>query len=133
MERRIQEIAQTIAQRRRSLTGVERDMAAAAGWPEDSLILYVPPRKSQAKGIETGALDNGEVVTLGNHSAVKEQVASSIERIRVYGASYCSSIAAFQDDLIGLSKAADSLVRSLWPTAPDDDKIAIPLSRRRLG
>jgi HD superfamily phosphohydrolase len=34
----------------------------ATGWPEGSLLLYVPPRKSQAKGIQTGALADGRVV-----------------------------------------------------------------------
>ena len=42
---------------------------------EDPFIIYVPPRKSQAKGIETGALDEGEVITLGEHDAVQTQVA----------------------------------------------------------
>lgn len=127
VERRIQEMLRRLRKDVEVRTGVERDMAAAAGWPEDSLILYVPPRKSQAKGIETGALDNGEVVTLGNHSAVKEQVAQLNRAYQGLWRIILLVHPAFQDDLIGLSKAADSLVRSLWPTAPDDDKIVIPL------
>jgi HD superfamily phosphohydrolase len=52
----------------------ERKMVGAAGLPEGAIILYVPDRKSQAKGIDTGALFDGGVTTLGSHRAVKADV-----------------------------------------------------------
>ena len=71
VERRINETLKRFRKNVTERTDLETTMASAAGWPDDSLLLYVPPRKSQAKGIETGALDKGDVVTLSNHPAVK--------------------------------------------------------------
>lgn len=53
---------------------IERKMVEAAGFPTGAILLYVPDRKSQAKGIETGALFDGEVTTLGSHWTVQDEV-----------------------------------------------------------
>ena len=53
---------------------IEAKMTEAAGWPSDSILLYAPPRKSQAKGIETFAFDKDGVVRLNEHPAVSEKV-----------------------------------------------------------
>lgn len=53
---------------------LEKEMAEAAGLPPESILMYVPPRKSQAKGIETFAFDKDGVVMLNEHPAVSEKV-----------------------------------------------------------
>ena len=92
---------------------IERDMAVAAGWPIDSILLYVPPRKSQAKGIETLAFDADSVVRLNEHWAVKEKVKElgrdyqNLWRLLVLVHPYYSA------DTINLSNAVDVLVGRL--------------------
>ena len=58
----------------KSRDNIERQVAQAVGWPDDAILLYVPPRKVQAKGIETYAFDAQGVVTLGRHSLVESKV-----------------------------------------------------------
>jgi len=94
---------------------LESEMAAAAGWPPDSLLLYVPPRKSQAKGIETGALDRGDVLTLGTHSAVRDEVLRLNESYKRLWRMILLVHPKYESDAIGLSKAVDVLVLGIWP------------------
>jgi HD superfamily phosphohydrolase len=93
---------------------IEREMASAADWPLDSILLYVPPRKSQAKGIETLAFDAESVVRLDKHWAVREKVA---ELGRDYQNLWRLLVLVHPDhcnDAIGLSHATDILVSRLW-------------------
>jgi hypothetical protein len=94
---------------------LEANMAAAAGWPENSVLLYVPPRKSQAKGIETGALDRGQVITLGEHSAVKEDVDKLSKAYKDLWRIILLVHPKYAGDDLGLSKAVDALVQEIWP------------------
>jgi HD superfamily phosphohydrolase len=115
VERRIHETLQSLRKEDTTRTDLETKMAAAAGWPEDSLLLYVPPRKSQAKGIETGALDRGEVVTLGNHPAVSKEVSSLGEAYKSLWRIILLVHPKYSSDAIGMSRAVDALVKGLWP------------------
>jgi HD superfamily phosphohydrolase len=116
VERRIQETLRSLRKDDSTRTDLETKMAAAAGWPEDSLLLYVPPRKSQAKGIETGALDRGEVVTLGNHPAVSKEVSSLSEAYKALWRIILLVHPKYFGDAIGMSNAVDALVKGLWPS-----------------
>ncbi len=90
-------------------------MASAADWPDDTLLLYVPPRKSQAKGIETKALDRGDVVTLGTHSAVKDEVSRLNDAYKALWRIILLVHPKYRQDVLGLSRAVDALVVGLWP------------------
>jgi HD superfamily phosphohydrolase len=114
VERRIQGTLQRFRKDVTTRTDLETRMASAAGWPDDSLLLYVPPRKSQAKGIETGALDGGDVVTLGTHPAVKEQVSSLNESYKGLWRIILLVHPKYHEDAIGLSKAVDALLTGIW-------------------
>lgn len=95
---------------------VEANMVAGAiDWPAQSLLLYVPPRKSQAKGIETGALADGRVVTLGAHPAVEDAVkdlGNHYEKLwRLIVLAHPERIG----DAVGLSDAVDAFVNEQFP------------------
>jgi HD superfamily phosphohydrolase len=99
----------------------EGEMEAAADWAEGSILLYVPGRKVQAKGIETGALADGKVVTLGDHPAVRGQVD---ELGRRYAALWRLIVLVHPDhanDAVGLSEAIDAFVRRHFPGRDLDD------------
>ncbi len=116
IEGRIQATLQMLRNNEPKRSELESRMAAAAGWPDDSLLLYVPPRKSQAKGIETGALDKGDVVTLGMHSAVKAEVSRLNERYKELWRMILLVHPKYQGEVIGLSNAVDVLVTCIWPS-----------------
>lgn len=116
IERKIQNTLRDLRENETTRTKLETDMANSANWPADSLLLYVPPRKSQAKGIETGALDRGEVVTLGTHSAVQKQVAQLNEAYKGLWRIILLVHPSYVADAVGLSKAVDTLVKGLWPS-----------------
>lgn len=66
---------EVLDQKEKNRDKLERLMAEAVELPNGAFISYVPGRKVQAKGIETGALDrSGKVITLGKHNTVKEEV-----------------------------------------------------------
>jgi HD superfamily phosphohydrolase len=94
---------------------LQRAMEAAGEFEQDSILLYIPSLKAQAKGIETGALDrDGDVITLGEHTAVEEDVR---ELLRKY--SHLWKLLVFvhpgrQDRAVGLSAAVDTLVLKLY-------------------
>jgi HD superfamily phosphohydrolase len=100
---------------------IEREMVAAAGWPECSILLYVPGRKSQAKGIETGALSNGPVRTLKNHPAVRDEVANLSRKYRELWRCIVLVHPDYARDAIGLSKAVDAFVADRFPTTELSD------------
>ncbi len=110
------------AQRRAEL---ESQMIEAAGWHANSLLLYVPPRFSQAKGIETGALTDHTVVTLGDHPAVQDQVR---DLSRHYAALWRLMVLVHpkrSDDAIGLSHAVDAFLHGLFPRVdPEEHTVA---------
>jgi HD superfamily phosphohydrolase len=123
IERRIAETLDALRPNEIERAGLESTMASAAGWPDDALLLYVPPRKSQAKGIETRALDRGDVVTLGNHSAVKEEVLRLNDAYKALWRIILLVHPKYREDVVGLSKAVDALVAGLWPNV--DKRLAI--------
>jgi HD superfamily phosphohydrolase len=100
---------------------IEKEMVAAAGWPECSILLYVPGRKSQAKGIETGALSNGPVRTLKNHPAVRDEVANLSRKYRDLWRCIVLVHPDHATDAIGLSKAVDAFVTDRFPTTQLSD------------
>lgn len=114
VELKIQKTLKWLRKDETARTNLETRMATAAGWPTDSLLLYVPPRKVQAKGIETGALDCGEVVTLGTHSAVREDVALLGEAYKGLWRIILLAHPKYSTDEIGLSKAVDELIKGVW-------------------
>lgn len=92
---------------------IERAIAHAAGWPLDAILIYVPPRKSQAKGIETRALSNGSVVTLGEHPAVSEEVHALNRQYARLWRVILLVHPDYQEDDLGLSRAIDAFLRSV--------------------
>ncbi|HEX5527702.1 MAG TPA: hypothetical protein VFX44_10980 [Solirubrobacterales bacterium] len=94
---------------------LEREMVAAAEWDECSILLYVPGRKSQAKGIETGALSNGPVRTLKNHPAVRHEVANLSRKYKELWRCIILVHPDRANDAIGLSKAIDAFVANRFP------------------
>lgn len=116
IERRIEQTLSNLRTNPQRRADLEAKMALAAGWPTDSLLLYVPPRKSQAKGIETKALDRGDVVTLGSHSAVREEVSRLNESYKKLWRIILLVHPKFRQDAVGLSKAADVLLLNMWPS-----------------
>jgi HD superfamily phosphohydrolase len=115
VERKISTVLTTLRKQGSRRTELETKMAEAAGWPDDSLLLYVPPRKSQAKGIETGALDSGDVVTLGTHSAVEKEVSRLNEAYKSLWRILVFVHPDFQNNVLGLSEAIDVFLTALWP------------------
>lgn len=111
---------------------IEKAMTDAAGLPENAIILYLPPRKSQAKGIETGAFDGGNVVTLGEHPGVIDEV----KRLNVQYRNLWRMIVLvhpdYANDALALSRAADVLVKKIWYAEEidlRDDKVVLALRR----
>lgn len=94
---------------------IERSMASAAGWAECSVILYVPGRKSQAKGIETGALSRGPVATLSRHPAVKTEVENLNQKYKELWRCIMLVHPDQVSDAIGLSAALDAFVHEICP------------------
>lgn len=96
---------------------IEEKMVAAAGWRPCSILLYVPDRKNQAKGIETGALADGTVITLGSHPAVADEVEKLSERYRALWRLIVLVHPERAGDVVGLSAAIDAFVESQFPKA----------------
>lgn len=96
-------------------TMLESELTAEAGWPEDALILYVPPRKSQAKGIATYALQANTVVTLEKHPAVQNKVEELNKDYKKLWRLILliNPASAYMRDGVGLSKAIDLLTRKI--------------------
>jgi HD superfamily phosphohydrolase len=83
-------------------------------WPHHALLLYVPPRKSQAKGIETGALDAGRVITLGQHEAVERDVEQLNKKYRDLWRLIILVHPDHQYDAVSLSAAVDAFVANTF-------------------
>ncbi|MGL9619296.1 HD domain-containing protein [Bradyrhizobium sp. U531] len=93
---------------------LELEMTKAAGWPIDSLLLYVPPRKSQAKGIETFAFTKDGVVRLGNHPAVSAKVHELGKDYKALWRLLLLVHPEYREEVTSLSRAVDVLVCALW-------------------
>jgi HD superfamily phosphohydrolase len=111
---------------------IEDKIVSATGWSDadDALILYVPPRKSQAKGIETFALDNEGLVTLSDHPAVQAKVS---ELNRDYSELWRMILLvdpARRDDDVALSAAIDALIGQLWPKVKLRDESVVSVIRK---
>lgn len=115
IERELLELIGRLRGNAEQRASIEADMVAAADWPACSILLYVPGRKSQAKGIETGALADGTVVTLGAHPAVEAQV----KELGVRYADLWRLIILVHperaNDVVGLSAAVDAFVGREFP------------------
>jgi hypothetical protein len=90
-------------------------MEDAAGFQRDSILLYIPSLKAQAKGIETGALDrDGDVITLGEHPAVEEDVRELLRKYANLWRLLVYVHPSLQDRAVGLSAAVDVLLLTLY-------------------
>jgi HD superfamily phosphohydrolase len=119
---------------------LERKMAAAAGWPVDSLLLYVPPRKSQAKGIETFAFNKAGVVRLGKHPAVAAKVQELGNDYQSLWRLLLLVHPERRREVAALSRAVDvrftscgRVLRAACPLTVFTIMSALALSRNRLG
>jgi hypothetical protein len=82
---------------------------------EDTFIIYVPPRKAQAKGIETFAIDRKGIVTLGEHSAVQAKVDELSRDYRGLWRLILFADPEATTDFVVLSRVCDEFVKMLWP------------------
>jgi HD superfamily phosphohydrolase len=113
-------------------TDIEDSMVRSTGWTdsEDALILYVPPRKSQAKGIETFALDTDGIVTLSDHPAVEKKVSElSRDYVQLWRLILLVD-PSHRDDDVALSIAFDTMIAQLWPTTNLRDEKVIAVIRQ---
>jgi len=100
---------------------LERKMSVAARFPEGSLILYVPERKSQAKGIETGAFSSGVVVQLDKHGIVKDEVETLGEKYKKLWRIIVLVHPDYRNEHRALSRAIDALLEEIWPPPKDNN------------
>jgi HD superfamily phosphohydrolase len=124
-ERRLGELIEGLRSHANVRDELERRMVSAAGWPDAALLLYVPGRKSQAKGIETGALAKGVVVTLGSHDVVTEPVE---ELGHKYSSLWRLILLVHPDyagDVVGISAAVDTFLEDRIPDAELDEERVI--------
>jgi hypothetical protein len=93
---------------------IEKAVQQVAGGAPATFILYIPERKSQAKGIETFALEEDGVTTLSNHHAVEKKVQALSED---YGRLWKLILLVNPDircnDAL-LSEAFDTLCDAIW-------------------
>jgi HD superfamily phosphohydrolase len=115
LERELREFIEILRKSSEERDALEQKMVEAAGWPPCSVLLYVPDRKSQAKGIETGALANGQVITLGSHPAVADEVAKLSERYRALWRLIVLVHPDYATDMVGLSAAIDAFIEDRFP------------------
>ena len=115
-ERCLSDLIKRLRDSNENRAAAEQNMVAATrDWPAQSLLLYVPPRKSQAKGILTGALSNGHVVTLGEHPSVKAEVANLSKRYEGLWRLIVLVEPERARDAIGLSDAIDAFLVEQLP------------------
>ena len=95
---------------------LEDQMCDAANFRHGSIILYVPGRKSQAKGVETFALNGADMVTLGLHPTLKTKME---ELNRDYSELWRFLVFVhpdYSDNWEGISPAVDVLVKDILNT-----------------
>jgi HD superfamily phosphohydrolase len=93
----------------------EAELLTASPPIHDPFILYIPPRKSQAKGIETRAIDRGELVTLGKHSVVSGEVGELNKKYQELWKMLVFVHPNFEKDVLKLSRAVDAVVLEFFP------------------
>lgn len=92
---------------------IETRMCDAAGVSHGSFIIYVPERKSQAKGVETFAISREGVTTLGDHPRLRKKMLELNEDYRNLWRLLVFVHPSIHEDSIRTSKAIDSLILSL--------------------
>jgi HD superfamily phosphohydrolase len=127
VDRRIALVLQELRKDSATRSRIERELAQAAGWPEDSLLLHVPERNGQAKGIETAVLDRGDLLTLGAHSVVANEIAQLNNSYKGLWKITVLAHPRYRDDAIGLSKALDALIAELCPGARENYSTTVAL------
>jgi HD superfamily phosphohydrolase len=127
VDRRISLVLQELRKDSATRLRIERELAQAAGWPEDSLLLYVPDRNGKASGIETAVLDKGDMLTLGAHSVVAHEIAQLNDSYKALWKITVLAHPRYRDDAIGLSKALDALIAELCPGARDNYSTTVAL------
>ena len=115
VERRIGQLLEKLRSTEFERDQLEQEMCESAGWPHYAILLYVPPRKSQAKGIDTYALQHDGIVTLGMHEAVREKVRELNNDYRNLWRIVLLVSPDRAKDALGLSKAVDKMLQSMWP------------------
>ncbi|GFE86449.1 HD domain-containing protein [Steroidobacter agaridevorans] len=105
---------------------IEEAMCSAAGVNPGSFIIYVPERKSQAKGVETFAISGEGVITLGDHPHLSKKMLELNEDYRNLWRMLIFVHPEVCKDNIGTSQAVDALILELRnmvdegvDTAPD--------------
>lgn len=127
VDRRIALVLQDLRKDSATRSRIERELAQAAGWPEDSLLLYVPDRNGKATGIETVVLDKGDMLTLGAHSVVASEIAHLNNSYKGLWKITLLAHPRYRDDAIGLSKALDALIAELCPGARENYSTTVAL------
>lgn len=113
VERRIAQVLREFRDSAASRDRLEAEIAEAAGWAPGSCLLYVPPRKNQAKGIGTLALSEGDTLTLSEHPAVASDAQHLNEAYRDLWRIILLVHPDHATDAVGLSKAADACISGL--------------------
>jgi hypothetical protein len=127
VDRRIALLLQALRKDGATRARIERELAQAAGWPEDSLLLHVPERNGHAHGIETAVLDRGDLLTLGAHSVVAQEIAQLNNSYKALWKITVLAHPRYHDDAIGLSKALDALIAELCPGARESYSTTVAL------
>lgn len=95
---------------------LERNMAQSSNLPYGSFLVYIPGRKSQAKGIETGSFDdNGLVHTLGTHSAVENELSILNDSYKNLWKVLVFIHPDYRSNIYELSNAVDVFLKTLFP------------------
>jgi HD superfamily phosphohydrolase len=124
VESRLQSTLDRLRKNKDLRDDVERRLAKEVGWPEDSILLYVPPRKNQAKGIDTFAFDGNGLVRLNEHEAVSEKVNELGRDYRDLWRLLVLTHPAYQEENLPLSEVADLLAKQFWADFPNDDELS---------
>jgi HD superfamily phosphohydrolase len=115
-QKRLVDEIRTLREDRQRREDIEKAVQQATGGSAAAFILYIPERKSQAKGIETFALEEDGVTTLSNHHAVEKKVqALSDDYARLWRLILLINPDVRCSDAV-LSGAFDVLCDAIWGT-----------------
>jgi HD superfamily phosphohydrolase len=96
---------------------LERAMCVAADVFPGAFIIYVPGRKSQAKGVETFALSKEGVITLGDHDSLSAKMSELNSDYKNLWRLLIFVHPSLYGEAIRISQAIDYLVRTLGQLA----------------
>lgn len=113
VEKRIGQVMKVFRDSQENRNSLEKAITDAAGWKEGGCLLYVPPRKNQAKGIATLALSEGDTLTLSEHHAVSADAQHLNEAYRDLWRIILLVHPDYISDFLGLSRAADACISGL--------------------